>query len=110
MFKTIKKWLDKNKYSEKIIEKLSDKDLATKENQPYISITKIDIDPNDMSNGSFVLDWNDKFIANLMRQGYQTDKNDTDSIMVDRWFQTVCRNIALELYEQDQADPAKREI
>jgi hypothetical protein len=28
---------------------------------------------------------------------------------VDRWFQTVCRNIALEVYEQEQADPDKRE-
>jgi hypothetical protein len=28
---------------------------------------------------------------------------------VDRWFQTVCRNIALEVYEQQQADPDNRE-
>jgi len=29
---------------------------------------------------------------------------------VDRWFQTVARNIALELYEQQQADPENRSM
>jgi hypothetical protein len=29
-------------------------------------------------------------------------------MIVDRWFQTVCRNIALEVYEQEQADPDNR--
>jgi hypothetical protein len=31
-------------------------------------------------------------------------------MIVDRWFQTVCRNIALEVYEQDQADPTNRDM
>ena len=30
-------------------------------------------------------------------------------MIVDRWFQTVCRNIALEVYEQEIADPEKRD-
>jgi hypothetical protein len=30
--------------------------------------------------------------------------------MVDRWFQSVCRNIALEIYEQQQADPENRDM
>jgi hypothetical protein len=30
--------------------------------------------------------------------------------MVDRWFQSVCRNIALEIYEQQQADPDNRDM
>jgi hypothetical protein len=29
-------------------------------------------------------------------------------MIVERWFQTVCRNVALELYEQQQADPENR--
>ena len=28
---------------------------------------------------------------------------------MDRWFQTVCRNIALEMYEQQVADPENRD-
>jgi len=31
-------------------------------------------------------------------------------VLVDRWFQTVCRNIALEVYEQQQADPTNRDL
>jgi len=28
---------------------------------------------------------------------------------VDRWFHTICRNIVLEIYEQNQADPTNRD-
>jgi len=87
---------------------LSAKDLATKEGEPYIAINKVIIDPNDLNNGAFELDWNDKFLVNLVKQGYKIKKEDTDQEIVDRWFQTVCRNIALELYEQEVADPDKR--
>lgn len=87
---------------------LSEKDRATQAGEPYINITKVDIDPNDINNGSFELDWNDKFVLNLVKQGYRLRSDDTDAQIVDRWFQTVCRNIALEIYEQEQADPSKR--
>ena len=61
-----------------------------------------------INNGSFELDWNDKFVANLIKQGYKIRPDDSDAQIVDRWFQTVCRNIALEVYEQQQADPDNR--
>lgn len=89
--------------------KLTDKELATSNNEPYINIIKVEVDPNNINNGSFELDWNDKFILNLIRAGYKIRKDDTDQVIVDRWFQTVCRNIALEIYEQKEADPEKRE-
>lgn len=85
-----------------------DKELATKNNEPYISILRVDVDPNNINNGSFELDWNDKFILDLIRAGYKIKETDTDNDIVDRWFQTVCRNVALELFEQDMADPDKR--
>jgi hypothetical protein len=89
---------------------LTDKEKATAAGEPYVNITKVEIDPNDVSNGAFELDFNDKFVANLVRAGYRQRPDDTDNIIVDRWFQTVCRNIALELYEQIQADPLNRDI
>ena len=52
----------------------------------------------------------DKFIINLIRAGYKQKDSDTDEVLVDRWFQTVCRNIALEVYEQQQADPTNRDL
>lgn len=89
---------------------LSAKEKANLEGEPYISILKVEVDPNNINAGAFEMDWNDKFIANLIRAGYKQKDSDTDAIMVDRWFQTVCRNIALELYEQVQADPANRDV
>ena len=68
----------------------------------------MEVDSTDINSGAFELDWNDKFVLNLIRAGYKIRDDDTDAQIVDRWFQTVCRNIALELYEQKQADPENR--
>ncbi len=80
--------------------KKSNKDLATERGEPYVAVLSMDVDPNNLNEGAFELDWNDKFIANLRRAGYQ-GKQDAD--LVDQWFQNVCRNVVLETYEQDQA-------
>ena len=80
--------------------KKSDKDLATENGEPYIAILSMDVDPTDINSGAFEFDWNDKFIANLSRAGYQ---GKTDADLVDQWFQNVCRNVVLETYEQYQA-------
>jgi len=88
----------------------SEKDRANIAGEPYINITKLDIDPTDINNGSFELDFNDKFVINLIKAGYKVKKEDTDVQVVDRWFQTVCRNVALEIYEQQQADPDNRNM
>jgi len=89
---------------------LSPKELATANGEPYISILKVELDPADINNGSFELDWNDKFVINLIKAGFKIRNDDTDAQIVDRWFQTVCRNIALEVYEQYDADPANRDL
>jgi hypothetical protein len=88
--------------------KLSPKELATKNGEPYIHVVSMEIDSTNVNNGAFELDWNDKFILNLIRAGYKKKDEDTEDVIVDRWFQTVCRNIALEVYEQQQADPDMR--
>jgi hypothetical protein len=80
--------------------KKSDKDMATERGEPYIAILSMDVDPNNINAGSFEFDWNDKFISNLSRAGYQ---GKTDADLVDQWFQTVCRNVVLETWEQEQA-------
>ena len=93
---------------EKLKENLTAKEYATKNNDPYISIVSVKLDENDINNGAFELDWNDKFIINLVKNGYQYDAKDTEDQIVDRWFQTVCKNIANEIYEQNQADLGSR--
>ena len=87
---------------------LSDKEKATRDGLPYVNILKMELDPYDINTGAFELDFNDKFVLNLIRAGYKIREDDTDTIIVDRWFQTVCSNVALELYEQQQADPENR--
>ena len=79
------------------------KEIATEKGDPYVAILNLDLDPENLHQGAFELDWNDKFIANLVRAGYQMDPKDTDSDLVDRWFQNVCRHVVMETWEQDQA-------
>jgi len=80
--------------------KKTEKELATERGEPYVAILSMDVDPENLNEGAFELDWNEKFIANLMRAGYQ---GKTDEDLVDQWFQNVCRNVVMETYEQDQA-------
>jgi hypothetical protein len=95
------------KVQEKKIE-LSAKEKATQLGEPYVNILRMEIDPDDINSGAFELDWNDKFVLNLIKSGYKIRSDDTDAQIVDRWFQTVCKNVVLELYEQQQADPENR--
>jgi hypothetical protein len=109
LFNKVKDLFTKKQPKEvKTEKKLTPKELATKNGEPYVAILNVKIDPSDINNGAFELDWNDKFLTNLIKQGYKMDPKDTDNDIVDRWFQTVCRNIALEVYEQQIADPEKR--
>jgi hypothetical protein len=94
----------------KVIPELTAKEKATAAGEPYVNILGMDIDPNDINSGAFELDWNDKFILNLIRAGYKMKDDEADSVIVDRWFQTICRNVALEVYEQQQADPTNRDM
>jgi hypothetical protein len=80
--------------------KKSAKDLATDRGEPYVTILSMDVDPENLHQGAFELDWNEKFVANLIRAGYQ---GKTDADIVDQWFQNVCRNVVMETFEQEQA-------
>jgi hypothetical protein len=85
--------------------KVTPKALATKAGEPFVEVLSIDINPEDPGAGSFDLDWNDIFVARLVKAGYQ---GKTDQDIVDNWFRAVCRNVVLETYEQEQADPTNR--
>jgi hypothetical protein len=74
---------------------------ATKRGEPYVSIISVELDPDNVGNGAFELDWNDYFINKLLRAGYQ---GKDDAQIVDRWFQDVCRNVVLETFEQYEAN------
>jgi hypothetical protein len=89
--------------------KKTEKEIATEKDEPWVSILNMDVNYENLNSGSFELDWNDKFVANLVRAGYMMKPDDKDSDIVDRWFQNVCRNIVLETYEQEQAMNPERD-
>ena len=82
----------------------SAKDLATEAGEPYVSVTSVELDPDDVGNGAFELDWNEIFISRLVKAGFMIKPSDTDADIVDRWFQSICRNILNENYEQWEAN------
>ena len=69
---------------------LTEKEKATLAGEPYIAILKVDLDPSDINNGSFELDWNDAFVASLNKAGYS---GRTDEAVVDMWFNDLCRGV-----------------
>jgi hypothetical protein len=79
------------------------KELATEKGEPYVAMVKMDIDPNNLHQGAFELDWNEIFVARLVKAGYMMKPDDADADIVDRWFQNVCRHVVMETWEQEQA-------
>ena len=80
---------------------MTPRQIADANGEPWVSVLSVELDPTNIGNGAFELDWNEKFITNLARAGY---KGKTDSDMVDQWFSDVCRNVLAENYEQWEAN------
>lgn len=81
----------------------SDKELATERGEPWVQVLSIEVDPNNLHQGAFELDWNEIFVARLIKAGYMIKREDTDAEIVDRWFQNICRHVVMETWEQDEA-------
>ena len=93
--------VEKPKKVEKV--EKTEKELATEQGEPWVQVLRIDVDPNNLHQGAFELDWNDIFVARLVKAGYMMKRDDTDAEIVDRWFQNVCRHVVMETWEQEQA-------
>jgi hypothetical protein len=81
----------------------TEKQLATERGEPWVQVLRIDVDPENLHQGAFELDWNELFVARLVKAGYMMKPADADSDIVDRWFQNVCRHVVMETWEQEQA-------
>ena len=108
MFDKIKKVFKKEPVKKTKGKKKTPMELATDNGEPYVNVISMDINPEQINDGAFELEFNDLFLAKLVKAGYQEKKDETDIQIVDRWFQTICRNVAQETYEQYQADPDNR--
>ena len=78
--------------------KLTPKEQATKKEEPWFTIVDVEIDSDNPRNGAFELDWNEYFVQMLRSHGLT---GDTDEEVVDQWFQDLCKQIALEQYDEE---------
>jgi len=72
------------------------KQAATLKGEPWVTVISMDFGGRQSLEGSFELDWNDFFVANLIKDGYQGPTPDN---IVNQWFMTVCKNVALEEFD-----------
>ena len=74
-----------------------DKEEAIEKKEPWVTVIKMGVDPNNVVQGFFELDWNDDFVQYLSEQGIE---GPTDEDIVNKWFNAVCRTVLL----QEKAD------
>jgi hypothetical protein len=75
--------------------KLGPKERATAKDEPYVAVLDTKVNPDNVRNGFFELDWNDLFVLQLKQAGYGFD-GDADEEIVDRWFRGLCKDVASE--------------
>ena len=72
---------------------LNEKEIATKEGQPYVKVLETKVDADNPKMGYFELDWNKHFVLNLKEHGFS---GNSDEEIVDHWFSVLCNTIATE--------------
>jgi hypothetical protein len=77
------------------------KEIATKKKEPYVAVINVELEEDNPGNGAFELDWNEFFVAKLVKAGYS---GKDDQQIVERWFQDICRNVVMENFEQWEAN------
>ena len=92
----------KRKIEELELAKLSPKDRATRKGEPYISVLDTKVNPDNIRNGFFELDWNELFIKELILNGYGTEADPEEEI-VDRWF----RDIVYQMLSDEGLDTSR---
>lgn len=78
--------------------RMTPKEKATKKGEPWFTIVDVEINSENPLNGAFELDWNEPFVNMLRGHGLV---GETDEEIVDQWFQDLCRQIAMETYDED---------
>jgi len=71
----------------------TEKEMATERKEPWVSVLNTHVNPDNIRNGFFELDWNEYFVLQLRTAGYT---GDSDEAVVDSWFSELCRNVGAE--------------
>lgn len=72
---------------------MTPKQRATAKGEPYVAVLETHVNKENLRNGFFELDWNEQFVLQLKQEGYGFD-GDPEEEIVDRWFRTLCGDIA----------------
>jgi len=66
---------------------------ATRKGEPWVAVLDTQVNPENIRNGFFELDWNNEFIERLLDAGY---KGETNEEIVDAWFRTIVTQMLAE--------------
>ena len=75
----------------------AEKEAATKAGKPWVAVLDTQVNPDNIRNGFFELDWNNEFIEQLIDAGY---KGETNEQIVDAWFRTI----VIQMLEEEGLD------
>ena len=64
----------------------AEKQSATANGKAWVAVLDTQVNPENIKNGFFELDWNNEFIEQLLDAGY---KGETQEQIVDAWFRTI---------------------
>lgn len=64
----------------------AEKEAATAKGEPWVAVLDTQVNPDNIRNGFFELDWNNEFIEQLLDAGYSGETNEQ---IVDAWFRTI---------------------
>jgi len=76
----------------------AEKQAATKAGEAWVAVLDTQINPDNIRNGFFELDWNNEFIEQLLDAGYSGESNEE---IVDKWFRTIVS----QMLEEEGQDP-----
>ena len=79
-----------------ILEK--EKAQATKDKKPWVAVLDTQVNPENVKNGFFELDWNNEFIEQLIDAGYSGEQPEH---IVDQWFRTI----ATQMLDEEGQEP-----
>ena len=63
-----------------------EKEEATKAGKAWVAVLDTQVNPENIKNGFFELDWNNQFIEELLDAGYS---GETAEAIVDAWFKSI---------------------
>ena len=81
----------------KLLEETDPKAAATAKGEAYVAVIDTQVNPDNIRNGFFELDWNNEFIEQLLDAGY---KGESQEEIVDKWFRTI----VIQMLEEEGLD------